>query len=240
MSRSTDVSLLALVVLVLTGPAPLYAQTVRTRDGSGREIVRRCQPAMSNKELPAVDAVIDSAAVTQRLAELPPGGAASWLLSLGFARDQPTPAVRWLEPETGPDTVLRILSGAARPREAGEAWAVRLRVEPEPRRAIALESAIYCPPQPAATGPSGPVGRRVEIRPGDRMPMPGSKIRMIAEVLVLETGAVADIRLVRGSDIRELDDSFLQHLRQTQFLPALLEGVPVAGRYRTDGSSPRP
>lgn len=86
---------------------------------------------------------------------------------------------------------------------------------------LSLEPALYCPPQPIATVSDGPVVERVRIEPGDRLPTPGVRMRLIAEVLVLETGA-------------------LQHLRQTSFLPALLEGMPVAGRYRTDGSRPRP
>lgn len=230
--------LLALTVLGVTVPALLSGQTVRTRDASGREITRKCQPAISRKELPAVGAVIDSAVVVRQLAKLPPGDAARWLLSLSVAKNDTTPTVRWVEPETGPDTVLQILSGAVRSRKSGAARAVRLRLELRSSGSIALEPAIYCPPRPNSLALEAV--QRVEIWPRDRLLALGKRIRIVAEVLVLETGAVADIRLLRASGIPEVDDGVRQHLRRTHFLPALLEGMPVAGRYWTDWTSPRP
>jgi hypothetical protein len=63
---------------------------------------------------------------------------------------------------------------------------------------------------------------------------------MVAEVFVLETGFPSEVRLIQGSDIRELDDAFVRESQAMSFMPALLEGVPVSGWYRTDGLSPRP
>ncbi len=195
---------------------------------------------MSKKDLPAVSAVLDSAALAQLLAAVPPGDAARILLSLGVGKDAGTPAIQWVEPKTGPDTLIRLVSGAALPRTPGNPWAVRVRIDLGARPAIALEPAVYCPPQPSITGGETMSVGQVVVGPGDRMPAPGARIRMVAEVMVLESGAVAEVRLISGSGIRDIDDGFVEHLRSTVFLPALLEGMPVPGRYRNDGSSPRP
>lgn len=240
MSKALVRALMALGLLCVAEHRPLLGQTLRTRDASGREIIRRCQPATSKKNLPPLASVIDSVAVVQQIAGLPPGGSDRWLLSLGFPNNTGKPAVRWVEPEIGPDTVIQVVSASTRLREGGEAWAVRLQVERGSHPTIALEPALYCPPQPSPVGLRSPVVQRVEIGPGDRVPTEGQRIRMVAEVVVLETGTVADVRLIRGSGMREVDDEFLQQLRRTAFLPALLEGMPIPGRYRTDGSSPRP
>lgn len=105
---------------------------------------------------------------------------------------------------------------------------MRLRVELGSFGGIALDPALYCPPRPINLAQEAV--QRVEIWPGDRVPTRGKRIRIVADVLVLETGAVADVVLVRGSGIPEVDDGVRQRLLRIPFLPALLEGIPVAGQ----------
>jgi hypothetical protein len=231
----------ALATLGLFGPhGPLAAQIIHMRDPDGHDITRRCQPAAATKDLPVLSAVVDSTGVAGALAGFAAESSSPWLLSVVYARGAATPTVRWVEPPSGPDTVVRVVAAAAAPRPAGEPWAVRLRLMPGSPRRMVVEPALYCPPEPMVRGTARMMPFRVQLQPGDRMPRQNARMSMVAEVFVLETGFPSEVRLIQGSDIRELDDAFVRESQAMSFMPALLEGVPVSGWYRTDGLSPRP
>lgn len=232
----------ALVVVLGTACQPQVAagQTIVTRGPDGREVKRTCSAVTPAKSLPAVSALIDSAAVLASLAAVAPPDAETWVLSLGYARQSSPARVRWVSPEAGPEDVLALVAErtAPGPRDVAEPWAVRLRFSFGGQPNVRVESAVFCPPIPVPGSGSG-VGSgivRVEAASGDRMPTPGTRIRLVTEARILESGGIVEARVVRGSGIRDLDDTALRHLQSMRFLPALLDGVPVEAIYRSDGT----
>lgn len=77
----------------------------------------------------------------------------------------------------------------------------------------------------------------MDLRDADRRPPTGTLVKVIAEAEILEDGSVGKVRIVRSSDMASLDDEIIRDIRLRRFLPALLDGFPVTGWYRTDGHS---
>lgn len=230
--RSASLSTAVFGVMLLVPLAPLAGQS------NDDEAGRRCVDITSKKKLPPLASVLDTVLLMDRLAAVSPGTVAPMLVALVFAKDSARATVRWIDPATGADTVANLLaSSAIRPEGTGP-WAARLRIRPGTRQVFALAPARYCPP--VILSGSGVVMRTVQIQPTDRRPLGGRPIRQAAEVAVSATGGVTEVRLLRRSGIGDLDDGFLRTLRTVAFRPALLEGMPVAGWYRTDGVVVRP
>ena len=163
----------ARVLSVLIGvSATLSAQVVRMLDASGREVERRCEQAQWPKTIPALDALVDSAALVTAIEALPRDDTTAILFSILYSQDGSASA-RLL----GRDSLVvrtslsaaltRGLRAVSPPTPFG---AVRLRLLPG--HAPAVERSVYCPPapDPAPGGPSAPRRVRVEVRPGDRTP----------------------------------------------------------------------
>ena len=83
-----------------------------------------------------------------------------------------------------------------------------------------------------------PVSLLVEVQPDERMPASG-RARIIIEVSVTKDGLPSRARLVESSGVRDLDDQVLHDFESQSYQPALLDGVPIDGLYRSDGSSLR-
>jgi len=230
-------SLILLAMVAATVP-PLAAQNRTAVDASGREVVRPCQAASSRKDLPPVGTILDSAAAAAEFVVLPPQGPNRWVAVLSYPAGAATPTVAWSEQNLGPAAVLGVIAAAVLPRQEQHPWAVRLQVRSGSSPRITAEPARYCPPFP--TSPIGTlVPTRVELRPGDRPPQ-RQRIRVAVEVEVLENGMVGQVRVIRGTGMRDMDDSILELWRNRTYLPALLEEMPIAARYRSDGSSRSP
>lgn len=217
-------------LLVLSLPGALPGQTVTTRDPTGLEIRRRCEYTMSRKSLPAVGSLLDSAGAAEALFPLFPRDGEPAVISLVYLPGLTRPEVRWAE-QAGGDSVLGIIRARASLRSVEEPWAVRLRVAGGDTFGIRAEPAVYCPPQPYGM-------KRVQsftVTTGPGEPAPGRNLRIIVEVLVRADGRVTDVRLIRGSGIRDLDNGVVTTYQAASFLPAILDGVPVPGTFRTDG-----
>jgi TonB family protein len=218
-------------LLVLSLPSALPGQTVTTRDPTGLEIRRRCEYTMSRKSLPAVGNLLDSAGAAQALFPLFPPDGEPAVISLVYLPGLTRPEVRWAEPASRSDSVLGIIRARASPRSVEEPWAVRLRVTGGDALGIRTEPAVYCPPQPYGM-------KRVQsftVTTGPGEPVPSRDLRIVVEVLVRADGRITDVRLVRSSGIRELDNNVVTTYQTASFLPAILDGVPVSGTFRTDG-----
>ena len=72
-----------------------------------------------------------------------------------------------------------------------------------------------------------PVGERQEIR-------------LAALLHVSASGAVTDVTLTTRSGQRYADSQFVTSWRRMRFLPALLDGIPVAVTYDTDTEQSTP
>jgi hypothetical protein len=223
-------------VLLLMSPGLLPGQVVTTSLPTGGEVKRRCEFTPASAKLPPVSSVIDSATVSAALAPILAGGGPALVISLVYRPGVSQPEVRWTEPASGPGELLSIVQTKALSRPVTEPWAIRLRVTSTADSiSIRTEPSVYCPPQPYGIGGSTRRTAVVQVGPGDRLPTPGSRIRVVIETLVLASGAVADVRLIRSSGIQQIDNDIMMSAQTQSYLPALLDGVPVDGRYRNDG-----
>ncbi len=48
------------------------------------------------------------------------------------------------------------------------------------------------------------------------------------------------VKVLSSSGIRELDQSFVRSWRERSYLPALMDGLPIASWLRTNGSRMQP
>jgi outer membrane biosynthesis protein TonB len=57
---------------------------------------------------------------------------------------------------------------------------------------------------------------------------------------VTALGDVSDVKLITGSGTESVDAEIERQMAQSKYEPALLDGIPLPGVYRTDRTSPRP
>jgi len=215
--------------------------------GLGQEPKRRCRDADWPKRLPALDAVLDSAALFDLVDTSSASDTASIVVSILYKEDG-TAVVRLLEPTAAPSPLGTFLvqnlgRGLRRLPPPSPLGALRVRMRAGPGRAGSVERSIYCPPAPApGPGPGAASGfpqtMRVEVLPGDRPPASG-RVRVDVQTLIDEIGNVTDVRLLSTSGLREIDESILVEQRRRVFLPATIDGVPVSSWTRSNGSSMR-
>jgi hypothetical protein len=207
-----------------------------------QEPKRHCRPAEWPKRLPALDAVVDSAALFDLIDVSPESDTTSMVVSILYKEDGPA-AVRLVEPAGAPSPgtlqFLQIMSrGLRRVPPPSPMGALRVRVRAGPGRAGIVERSAYCPPELAPNGaPSLPAAMRVEVMPDERVP--SRKIRVDVQLFIDETGTVSDVRLVSRTGLRELDESIVTEQRRTVFLPATIDGIPVPSWMRSNGTRMR-
>lgn len=228
-----------IVLPVLVGAGSLAGQTIRMRDAAGRE--RLCQPAQIPNNLPPVDAVLDTAAFGARIGSVASeADSTPYLLSLLFAEGGVAATVRLLAPAVDDSPLPEAVRATIRPQRPGP-WGLRLRVTPGPPLALAVQRSVYCPPAPdTASGPGGEKVATFGARPGDWPTPAGEKasqrIRLAAKVTLSAAGTVVQVQLTRRSGVKQLDDWFVSGLQAAQYLPALLDGLPIPSWYRTNGT----
>jgi len=208
----------------------------------GQESKRRCRAAEWPKRLPALDAVLDSAALFDLVDTSSASDTTGIVVSILYKEDG-TAAVRLVEAAAAPSPLgvflLQSLSrGLRRLPPPSPMGALRVRVRAGPARAGTVERSIFCPPVPAtAAMSSAPRTIRVEVLAGER-PLAG-KVRPDVQVFIDETGHVSDVRLHTSTGLRELDESIVVEGRRSVFLPATIDGVPVPSWTRSNGSRMR-
>lgn len=222
----------ALTLLLVAGVTVSDAQEPR----------RHCRDAQWPKRLPALDAVVDSAALFD-LIDTSESDTTSVVVSVLYKEDG-TAAVRVVEPAGAPTPLGTFLSlmlsrGLRRitplPSPMG---ALRVRLRAGPQRAGRVERSVYCPPEVDPDAPSGRQVIRVVQLPGERMPA-GGRIRLDLQVFIDETGLVSDIRTNSGSGLRELDEAVVTDIRSRRYLPATIDGFPVPSWTKSSGSTMR-
>ena len=210
---------------------------------AAQEPRRHCRRAEWPKRLPALDAVVDSAALFDLIDDSPESDTTSMVVSILYREDGPA-AVRLLEPAGVPSPAavqfLQVMSrGLRRLPAPSPMGALRVRVRAGPGRTGIVERSEYCPPElPPNGGPGLPASVRIEVMPGERPPTTG-RIRLDIQLFIDETGTVSDVRMVSSTGFRDLDQSIVTEQRRTVFLPATLDGVPVPSWVRSNGTSMR-
>lgn len=62
---------------------------------------------------------------------------------------------------------------------------------------------------------------------------------LFLSIMLDAEGRPTNVELRRRSGIREVDEEIVRHLQTTRYLPALIDGQPIASWYRTDGTRTR-
>jgi len=237
---NTFARLCAVLGFLLARHTDLQAQTTQVPDGRGGFMERRCELASEPKKLPTLSALVDSLAVADHLTR---AGAldSTFTLSISYAENGVVRGVRVLEP-LAPSSQITALAEAfrasARQQTTGRLWAVRIRVSGAETRTLAVERSVYCPPQSDSRG-QRELRRTVQVQAGDRPPVPGQRIRPVAEVSLSETGAIMSVKMIQGTGLRDADDNILRELERRRYLPALLDGEPLPSWLRTNGQMMR-
>jgi hypothetical protein len=206
--------------------------------GAAQEPKRHCRAAEWPKRLPALDAVIDSAALFDLIDPSPESDTTSMVVSILYKEEGPA-VVRLLEPAGAPAPgavqFLQIMSrGLRRMPPPSPMGALRVRVRAGPGRAGAVERSVYCPPKPVPAAQS-PEPTRFAVLPGER-PRSG-KVYVVAQAFIDETGTVSDVRLFSGSGLREFDEMVVADERRTIYLPATIDGAPISSWRRSNGTT---
>ncbi len=226
----------AMAIVALQAGVSSASGHATVRDAAGRE--RKCQPASLPKELPDAGTLIDTASLFRMIQSGPAADTADVVLGLLFGESATLPVIRQLEPSGAGPLWMTGLGSALLPQtERKQIWAVRLRIDAKSHRVTALRS-VYCPPQTATEGPAIGV-ETVAVSSGDRLPSPGQKIRIEAEVTLSEIGLVVDVKMLRRSGIAQMDENLMQRLRSASYLPALIDGLPIPSWIRTGGAKLR-
>ena len=230
-ARSVAVSFI--VITTLAGTAPLGAQRAD------------CGPTRQPKQLPTVSTLMDSAAAITELEAAHVVRDSMQFTLLVLAGDS-VPVLHALDSTDA--LAAQVLARSAWPEKPSDLWAVRVHVTGGAAPTLAVTRATYCPPQPASGQPVRMVvgverEERVTtgvIQPGVSPTLRPPHLHTVFEIQVTALGDVSDVKLVTGSGTEAIDAQIARQIAENKYEPALLDGIPVPGVYRTDKRSPRP
>ncbi|MEW5931587.1 MAG: energy transducer TonB [Gemmatimonadota bacterium] len=203
---------------------------------------QRCEVDDAPRQLPAVDQVVDSAALAGDLAGAGTGGHALFTVgydTLGVADtvrlaggDLPAATrAAWLQAVT-----RRVRGRSPFPvpvrRGRPESWSVLLRVDAGNAPAFRLGRSEHCPPVltngfTVQAYAQQTFAELVRNNPGQRRPA-----RVVMDFVVDSTGAVRDARVHTSNGAPSVDEIARRAVSQGRFQPALLNRVPVSSRNR--------
>ena len=208
------------LIVALGAPRPLRAQG-------------DCSVEWVPTELPPLSAVLDSVALMESpLVEAIGHEVGTVLLTLRFARQVAGRRVDVVGTDIALPTAMAIRSfveSIMAEETPVEAWGVRLRIVLRKEVTVSLEEAGYCSPQPE---------REVRFSTRDiymfseddvRDVARGGMVRVKVEVDVF--GNVLNAELLRHSGSRLQNELVLEMAWDREYLPALLDGVPVQSTY---------
>ena len=195
---------------------------------------RSCPVATAPAQLPDVSAVVDvealRVALAPVLAEAPAAG--DMLFSVRFKRDGQNEWVQGIgaaDDERLRAAVGRVIAGHLRsPGQSPEPWSLRLKVIPADTVQFQVARSEVCPVEPIELRAAAPEGRLMEASDVEELRRSGP---YTVRVEVSATGAIVAVELVRRSGSRILDEAVLRAGRNSKFRPALVDGMPAAGRF---------
>jgi hypothetical protein len=246
MPRHSHIAAFTGALLLAGTTSAVRGQVISHVDASGRVVVRHCQPAKWPKELPMIDETLDSTAVAALHNALAGHDTAGIVLSIVYRRSGDA-TVHAVESEGSggaiDPTLLAVVGRGVLPLDApNPLGAIRIHARSEPARSITVERSLYCPPEPAPGDSPEPASTPLTFtleRSSPTLerssPEPGQRMRAEAELSIDESGVVTGVRLTSRSGTGGYDDAFLRHQWQRVFLPATIDGQPVASWLRTGG-----
>lgn len=181
---------------------------------------RDCRASLLPAELPAVDALVDSAAVAALLATSGIEGVLRFAIVADagtaprvfpIAGGAASPASTWLTPR---------IEASLRPgQRSTTAWGVRLVAAADSITVLALERSEYCRAQ---ARPGGTTTLRVVRRSGSPPPRPA-----VYSFHVSSSGTVSRVSFLQPSD-RDIETQIRRTAMSRRYDPARIDGVPVA------------
>ena len=195
---------------------------------------RNCSPAAAPKTLPPADGIVNVAALTSAIAAEPAlRPSADVTFSVRFLGNG---QAEWVKPigAASQEELMRLQSiVAAHTRAqtaAKEPWSVRLRITGGEPLGYEVSRSHVCRVEKAAAN-SGEIGTGIAMASIEDIRALQQMNEAHAVVEVGPTGQIRDVRLVRSSGSRIQDDLIMQAAREARYLPAVVDGFPVPGRY---------
>jgi hypothetical protein len=215
------------------------AQAMSQVDASGRLAMRHCQPAKWPKTLPMIDKTLDATAVTALQKALEGPDTAGIVMSIVYRKGADA-TVHALESEgmggAMDPALLAAVGRGVLPLDAPKPLgAIRIHARGGATPSVTVERSLYCPPEPAPGDSPEPATTPLTFTRDNNAPEPGQRSRVEAELSIDESGVVTGVRLTSRSGASAFDDAFLRHQWQRTFLPATIDGHPVASWLRTSG-----
>ncbi len=190
-----------------------------------------CQPLSNPKRLPAVDALLDSTALSGQLTALDSLVGSELIVSvrMGDSPDAHVFDTTTAITSRGEGVAATVLASLRpNPKEAPQAF--RLRIRRASGVQLTLERAMLCPPI-ALVGPGSrtPVTGAVSVRvTGPNGPLVTQPRDIQVRFRVDANGQISDVNIGRGSGLAELDRQIRDVYEQRRYSPAMLDGKPVA------------
>ena len=195
---------------------------------------RDCGLAQLPKALPPVETIINVASLTNAIAadnlsrpssdvtfsiRFLTNGQAAWVRPIGGS-------------SPGEHARLQALVAAHTRLQsaAKEPWAVRVRIPAGDSTRYTVSRSQECPVERVSENP-GVLGTGMAIASIDDIRALRSNGEARAVVEVSSTGQILDVELVRSSGSRIQDEVVLQLARESRYLPALVDGIPIVGRF---------
>lgn len=191
----------------------------------------QCRPLDQPKKMPAMSVMVDSTELIRRVALLDVTSISD--VTVGVVLDEPVDVflVDLLAPTTVHDSLRAIVRATARARGKDFPRSYRVHVTGSPALAVSIERSILCGPV-SMGGPGGrgaTVGRvTVRASPGSGGPPPSNPRPFTTRQKVDSTGQVVEVDIGSGSGFAEIDRTVRETLREQRFIPATLDGRPVA------------
>ena len=195
---------------------------------------RSCPPATAPARLPDVAAVVDvealRAALAPVFAETPAAG--DMIFSVRFRKDGQSEWIRAVGDDADegirPAVGRLIASHLRSPGASPEPWSVRLKVIPADTVQFQVSRSEVCPVEPIELRI---VGLQGSLMQGSDMAELRRATPYTVRVDVSATGTIVGVDLVRRSGSRIVDDMAIETANASKFRPALVDGIPVAGRF---------
>ncbi len=199
-----------------------------------------CGPAQQPKDLPTVSFLIDSSGALMELQAAKVLRDSMQFTLLGLPGDS-IPVVHALDSTNA--MAANVLARSVWPEKPADLWAVRVHVTGGAAPALTLSRATYCPPV-LAPG-SQPVRVTAQARE-ERVSSGGGVLRvqgimqgtapvpLLCELDITQRGDVNNVKVIRSSGNREVDEHVTRMLVQQKYEPALLDGIPVPSVLRVN------
>ena len=219
---------------------PSTAGVLAHRFSAGQKTLERvqdraCEPAGFPKTLPSADAVVNTATLTRAVAaDSTLRLSADVTFSVRFLRNGQPEWVKAIGTDVRAEQARLQAIVAAHTRSqaaAKQPWNVRLQLLAGDSVRYAVARSQECPVERVVTANPGAVGTGLAMASMEDIRALRSSGEARAVVEIGTNGEILDVELVRSSGSRIQDELVLQLARESRYHPAIVDGIPVVGRF---------